>query len=153
MSSDDNKILISERADVAGAVVMFNEFLGTPKGERSNMPHDVLKGILAMDLEINTDTLSGDATAMELIMLKLVERGMKGDMAAIGMIIREVQHEGVSKHQYVDTLPDDVKYLYPDVTFTEDAPRGSVIEISADDVHEVIEKKEQDINELTNSWG
>jgi len=152
MSSDDNKILISERADVAGAVMMYNDFLGTPKGERSNMPHDVLKGILAMDLDIDTELHSGDATAMEMIMLKLVERGMKGDMAAIGMIIREVQHEGVSKHQYVDTLPDDVKYLYPDVNFSDDAGRP-MIDISADEVHEVIESKEQDINELTDSWG
>jgi len=149
------EVAMVDKMDIAAAAIMYSQWAGESDDHNRLSPLACLKKILGMDLEIETETFSTKANVMELCMLKLAEKAIKGDMAAIQTIIKEVQHGGVEKHQYVDGLPDDIKYLYADVEFTDvtdvDTPK-QLVQASVEH-KEALAKKEQSVEELINSWG
>lgn len=157
MSSGDLKeVKLSERVEVAASSAMYGRWLDEKPESKNNSPHAVLKNIMDMDLDVSLE--SGErnkVTVMETIMLKLAEKAMHGDLTATNMIIKEIQHQGVEKHQYIDKLPDDVKYLFKDVEFTDvdytEIP-DDMLEVSQD-VEQIVAAKEKGIDDLINSWG
>jgi hypothetical protein len=128
-----NEIALRDAIEISTSHHLYSQWLDDKNNEpdgvvKDNSPNAIMKRVMAVDLDLNVDGTEGKATVMEAMVLKLTEKALGGDLTAMSMIIKEVQHDGVEKHQYVDKLPDDVKFLFKDVEFTDvtDQPPAAI---------------------------